>query len=116
MGKLILSLMIFFNVGAPSALVNTFKHENIVYMDKFVDGPIVVHSFGNAILMNKEQLCDYFEMVFKDMDVVHTDLEKRVKGKVNTYCLIVYTRSGAYYVTNKLYFDIYKKKIVQVRI
>lgn len=116
MGKLIVSLMIFFNMGAPSALVNTFKHENIIYMDKFVDGPIVVHSFGNAILMSKDQLCDYFELVFKDMDIVHAEAEKRVKGKVDVYCLTIYTRNGAYFVTNKLYFDIYKKKIVQVRI
>jgi len=58
-------------------------------------------------------LCEYFELVFRDIDVTDVEIIKPFKGK-KTYLITLYTHNNGYMVTNKIVFDIYKKKIVQV--
>lgn len=113
MGNFILSIMLALNIGAAGNLEQTFKKEDIKYLKRFVEGPVIVHSFGKSTLMDRDDLCDYFGLVFRDMDVNDVKISKPFKNK-KVYLITLYTNNNGYMVTNKIVFDIYKKKIVQV--
>ena len=113
MGNFILSIMIAFNIGSVSNLDQAFKKGDTKYLKRFVEGPIVVHSFGKSILMDRDDVCEYFEMVFKDMNIYDVEITRPIRGK-RAYLVTLFTNNNGYMVTNKIVFDIYKKKIVQI--
>lgn len=113
MGNLILSIMLTLNIGSVSNLEQAFKKEDTKYLKRFIEGPIVVHSFGKSLLMNRDDVCEYFDMVFKDINIYDVEVSKPLREK-NAYLITIFTNNNGYMVTNKIVFDIYKKKIVQV--
>ena len=106
MGNFILSIMLALNIGAAGNLEQTFKKEDIKYLKRFVEGPVIVHSFGKSTLMDRDDLCDYFGLVFRDMDVNDVKISKPFKNK-KVYLITLYTNNNGYMVTNKIVFDIY---------
>ena len=116
MGNFILSIMLALNIGAVGDLEQAFKKEDTKYLEKFVSGPIIVHSFGGAMMMDKESVCEYFDLVFRDMNIVDVKIERPYREKKSFYLVTLYTNNNGLFVTNKLIFDIYKKKIVQIHI
>jgi len=125
----VLGLLMLLGIGPHSDIVKTFKKEDIRHMKRFVDGPIIVRAEGQTLVMDKKSFLEYLELVFKNSVVTNVKMSRPLKAhphflyvdqetyRRNRLFMVkmdITDLNDGYTLTNTIFFDIYKKKIVEI--
>jgi len=125
----ILGILMFLNIGPHSDIVKTFKKEDVKHMSQFVDGPILIRAEGKTIVMDKKSFLGYLELVFKNSVVSNVKMSRPLKSKLHflyvdqnkyrknrLFMVEMYLTdlNDSHTLSNTIFFDIYKRKIVEV--
>tara|TARA_A100001037_G_C14938207_1_gene539280 strand:+ start:272 stop:664 length:393 start_codon:yes stop_codon:yes gene_type:complete len=125
----VLGLLMLLGIGPYDNLVKTFKHEDVKHMKTFVDGPIIVRAEGKTIIMDKKAILEYFDLVFKNCVVTNVKLTRPLKAHPHFIYMdeakyrkkrLVMLRmdltdlNDGYTLSNTMFIDIYKRKIVEI--
>tara|TARA_R100000664_G_C2654598_1_gene73627 strand:+ start:186 stop:536 length:351 start_codon:yes stop_codon:yes gene_type:complete len=116
MGKLILAIMMFLNIGFGTHIEKVFKHENARYVEKHIGQTMVVEVSGQTMVLNHNQAILWFQYISEDMAIISVKAKKIRRSKVYTHSLLFEFISNGERQTLRMYLEMHKGHIVRVSV